>query len=153
MLIGRPNMINKLVINQLDKILRRLYNRNLPKSMVMNVKQINNVNEALLILRHFIDLSAKLLPFLDELERKKYPTRAEMNSRNKIIEVYNNYSFDTSTSKTLLNSDVLDLIKETFDSIATKTISDRRKTRNSSLRMFLMEHRRLQENWYNVEAN
>lgn len=119
----------------------------------MNVKQINNVNEALLILRHFIDLSAKLLPFLDELERKKYPTHAEINSRNKIMEVYKNYSFDTSTSRTLLNSDVLDLIKETFESISVKSISDPRKPRNKSLRMFLMEHRRLQENWFNAEAN
>jgi len=121
--------------------------------MVMNVKQINNVNEALLILRHFIDLSAKLLPFLDELDRKSHPTFAELSSKNKIIDVYKNYSFDTSTSRTLLNSDVLDLIKETFDSISEKSITNVRKKRNKSLRMFLMEHRRLQQSWFTVEAN
>ena len=119
----------------------------------MNVKQIHNVNEALLVLRHFIDLSAKLLPFLDELERKKSPTQQELNSKTKIIQVYKNYSFDTNTSKTLLNSDILELIKETFDSISHSSISERRRKRNASLRMFLMEHRRLQKNWYNVEAN
>lgn len=118
----------------------------------MNVKQINNVNEALLILRHFIDLSAKLLPFLDELDRKRNPTYSEMSNRNKIMDVYENYNFDTTTSKTLLDSDILDLIKETFDSISQRTVVAEKK-RNSSLRMFLMEHRRLQENWFNVEAN
>jgi hypothetical protein len=119
----------------------------------MKVKQINNVNEALLILRHFIDLSAKLLPFLDELDRKRNPTYAEIKNKNKIMNVYENYSFDTSTSKMLLNSDILDLIKETFDSISERSISQQSKKRNKSLRMFLMEHRRLQENWFNVEAN
>lgn len=119
----------------------------------MNVKQINNVNEALLILRHFIDLSAKLLPFLDELDRKRNPTYTEIKNRNKIISVYENYSFDTTTSKTLLNSDILDLIKDTFNSISEKSISAKSNKRNSKLRMFLMEHRRLQENWFNVEAN
>jgi hypothetical protein len=121
--------------------------------MIMNVKQINNVNEALLILRHFIDLSAKLLPFLDELDRKRNPTYAELNSKNKIIDVYENYSFDTSTSKKLLDSDVLDLIKETFDSISEKCIDSKKPRRNSSLRLFLMEHRRLQENWFIVRSN
>jgi hypothetical protein len=119
----------------------------------MNVKQIHNVNEALLVLRHFIDLSAKLLPFLDELDRKKTPTIEELRNKNKIIQVYENYSFDTNTSKTLLDSDILDLIKETFDSISQPAMSERRQRRNSSLRMFLMEHRRLKENWYYVGAN
>ncbi|NRA12539.1 MAG: hypothetical protein HRT57_11350 [Crocinitomicaceae bacterium] len=119
----------------------------------MNVKQINNVNEALLILRHFIDLSAKLLPFLDELDKKRNPTFTELSNRNKIMSVYENYSFDTSTSKRLLDSDVLELIKETFDSISEKTISNKKPKRNTSLRMFLMEHRRLQENWYIVRSN
>lgn len=121
--------------------------------MIMNVKQINNVNEALLILRHFIDLSAQLLPFLDELDRKRNPTFAEVSNKNKIIDVYESYNFDTSTSKTLLDSDVLELIKETFDSISEKSINSKRQRRNTSLRMFLMEHRRLQENWFIVRSN
>ena len=119
----------------------------------MNVKQINNVNEALLVLRHFINLSAKLLPFLDELERKQNPSLTEMKNKHKIMEVYENYCFDTSTSKTLLDSDILDLIKETFDSIAEKSIGKRKSRRNRSMRIFLMEHRRLQQNWYNISAN
>ena len=120
----------------------------------MKSQQINNINEALLVLRHFIDLSAKLLPFLDELQQKKDLTLHEIQNRNKIIDVYESYSFDTRTSKLLLNSNVLDLIKESFENISQPhlTTKDTRK-KSRVLRRFLKEHRRLQEDWYMISAN
>jgi len=118
----------------------------------MRAKHISDVNEAILVLRHFVELSAKLLPFLDELERKKAPTMNDLRSREKIIEVYRNYEFDTQTSQVLMNSNVLELIKTSFENISDRKKRSR-KNYSRPLIQFLREHDRLQENWGLVQAN
>ena len=118
----------------------------------MRSKHISDVNEAILVLRHFVELSAKLLPFLDELERKKAPTMHNLKSRDKIIAVYRNYEFDTQTSKVLMNSDVLELIKTSFENICNRK-NRSRKNHSRPLIQFLREHDRLQRNWGIVQAN
>lgn len=118
----------------------------------MRSKHISDVNEAILVLRHFVELSAKLLPFLDELERKKAPTMHDLKSRDKIIAVYENYEFDTQTSKVLMNSDVLDLIKESFENISQRRHRNKR-SQSRPLMQFLREHDRLQRNWGQIQAN
>ncbi|GAB5418669.1 MAG: hypothetical protein Crog4KO_04260 [Crocinitomicaceae bacterium] len=123
---------------------------------IMRAKHISDVNEAILVLRHFVELSAKLLPFLDELERKKTPTSFDLRSRDKIIAVYENYEFDTNTSKVLMNSDVLDLIKKSFETISQRSHASRTKRANRNtcyLRRFLAEHDRLQQSWGLIQAN
>lgn len=118
----------------------------------MRAKHISDVNEAILVLRHFVELSAKLLPFLDELERKKAPTMNDLKSREKIIAVYQNYEFDTETSRVLMNSNVLELIKKSFENISEKK-SRSRKNYSRPLLQFLREHDRLQRNWGLIQAN
>lgn len=119
----------------------------------MKSKHINNVNEAILVLRHFIDLSAKLLPFLEELERKRTPTLEDKLNKQKIIDVYSSYDFDTETSKLLMNSNVLELIKESFDTIRSYERKSSRRYNSTMLKRFLREHRRLKDNWGMVQAN
>ena len=123
----------------------------------MNAKHISDINEAIFVLRHFVELSAKLLPFLDELERKKAPTSIDIQSRKKIIAVYENYEFDTNTSKILMNSNVLDLIQKSFETILTRRQPGRKsrsqRRRSAYLIEFLEEHDRLQRSWGLVQAN
>ena len=119
----------------------------------MKVKQINHINEAILVLRHFIDLSAKLLPFLNDLQRLKNPSIDELRDKNKIILVYENYSFDTNTSLMLLNSNVLDLIKDSFENISKASHFLNPRSNNKILNNFLQEHRRLKDNWFQINAN
>lgn len=119
----------------------------------MTVRQISNVNEATLVLRHFIDLSARLLPFLDELQRKKRPTKQELNDREKIIGVYKNYSFDTCTSVSLLDSNILELIQESFENITKCTNSRDYNKAHRKLETFMHEYKRLNENWGYATAN
>jgi len=119
----------------------------------MRAKHINDVNEAILVLRHFVELSAKLLPFLDELERKTAPTMNDLKSREKIIAVYKNYDFDINTSKVLMNSNVLELIKSSFENISQCKKQRSRKTYSRPLVKFLQEHDRLQRNWGLIQAN
>ena len=114
----------------------------------MKVNQINQLNEALVVLRHFIDLSAQLLPFLDELNRIKNPSNSEVINKERIIDVYNNHKFDTNTSKMLLHSDILELIKESFQSLLKN-----KKGINEKLQRFLNEHNRLTQNWLQIDSN
>ena len=114
----------------------------------MRVNQINQLNEAIIVLRHFIDLSAQLLPFLDELNRLKHPSKSEEINRERIIDVYNNHKFDTDTSKMLLHSNILELIKESFESLLKN-----KKGNNKSLQSFISEHNRLTQNWHQIDAN
>ncbi len=117
----------------------------------MRTQQINQINEALLILRHFIDLSARLLHFLAELKQKRKPTERELHDIERISEVYRNYSFDPKTSETLLDSNILELIQRSFTNIS----NTRRIKRNSpeELGTFWDEYQRLTQQWNYVNAN
>lgn len=115
----------------------------------MKVKEIGNINEALLVLRHFIDLSARLLPLLEELNRKKEPSVEEAVNKLRIIDIYSQYEFDTSTSRILLNSNILDLIQSAFHEV----LESKSRSKNRKLRMFLREHYRLTKDWRKIDAN
>ena len=115
----------------------------------MTAKQIQNINEILIVMKHFIDLSAKLLPFLDEMQHKNYLTHREFEDSRKIINVYARYNFDPQASKLLLNSNILELIKDSFEDIAKR---NRHRARRK-LHRFFIEYRRLSENWVKINAN
>lgn len=119
----------------------------------MNSSDINNINTANFILRHFVDLSAKLLPLLHELKKKKNPTKSEQKNIEKIVAVYQNYNFDTSTSVILINSNVLELIQKTFDRIANSKKTSKSVENTLLLDHFLYERERLLDIWSTVEAN
>ena len=119
----------------------------------MTVQQIHSVNEVLLIMKRFIDLSAKLLPFLDELHQKLKPTLKEVIDRERIIDVYENYSFDTATSVSLLDSNILELIQDSFKKITSCNNSrDYTKSQRNLVRLML-EYKRLNANWGYANAN
>lgn len=115
---------------------------------IMKAKKIEQVNEAVFILRHFINLSAKLLPFLHELSKNEDPSEAELNDRNKIIGVYVNYTFDTKTSKHLMDSNILENIRSAF-----RTIIQRSENASNELEQFLQEYNRLRKKWKFIDAN
>ena len=119
----------------------------------MKSEDIYKINEANLVLRHFVNLSAKLLPFLHELQNKKNPTQGDIRDKDKIIHVFDNYSFDSCTSMKLLNSNILDLIKESYESIKSSAVRFRSEKKDNRLNDFLKEHQRLLDNWYQVNSN
>jgi hypothetical protein len=115
---------------------------------IMKTRKIEQLNEALFILRHFINLSARLLPFLDELSKKNNPTSEEIEDRNKIIQVFLNYQFDTKSSEILMDSEILTTIRKTFSSILHKSNEAQRLMAD-----FLDEHNRLRKKWKFIDAN
>ena len=120
---------------------------------MLNFKEINKLNEANLVLRHFVDLSAQLLPFLEQLERKKELSIEEASYKLKIKTVFENYNFDTKTSQLLINSNVLELIQNTFHKIVTSASVENSRAHKRTLRKFLFEHQRLSQSWNLIESN
>lgn len=130
------------VLNQKEKkFLMRI------KEHIMKSKNIEQVNHALIVLRHFIDLSSKLLPFLHEINNKKQPSQEDIRDREKIIEVYNTYEFDSVTSKMLMDSNILGLIKDSYERLM------HRESAGHFLKAFQREFNRLRINWNKINAN
>lgn len=124
----------------------------LAKKRFIQTSAIQQINEATIVLRHFIELSAKLLPFFNELSKKSTLLPHELSDRNKIIEVYRSYGFDTSTSEILMESDILEIIQQTF-----RSIEKRRPGKDSDsdklMAIFQNKHHQLVQNWRLTDTN
>lgn len=124
----------------------------LTKKRFIQTSAIQQINEATIVLRHFIELSAKLLPFFNELSKKSTLLPQEQSDRNKIIEVYRNYSFDTSTSEILMESDILEIIQKTFRSIE-KRGPGKDSDSDKLMTIFQNKHHQLVLNWKQTDTN
>lgn len=125
---------------------------NKTKKRFIQTSAIQQINEATIVLRHFIELSAKLLPFFNELSKKAVLLPQEKNDREKIIKVYRNYSFDTSTSQILMESDILDVIQQTFRSIE-KRKPGKDTDSDKLMAVFRNKYHQLTSNWRLTDTN
>lgn len=116
----------------------------------MKVQNIQHMNEAVFILRHFIDLSARLLPLLYKLDQKSNPLDEEVRDKEKIMAVFNTYNFSTNTSKFLLESNILELIKTCYKKV---TEENTKELKQDALTAFLNEYNRLKTHWRQIELN
>lgn len=119
----------------------------------ISVNDIQNVNQALLVLKHFINLSSRLLPFLAELKQIEHPTQQEEFDKQRIIDVYKSYRFSTETSEILIGSNVLQLIKEAFLSLSEKQTDSHDESAEKALKRFIVEQKRLRNKWKATLAN
>ncbi len=117
----------------------------------MKAKNIQKVNEAIYVLRNFIDLSSELLPYLAELKYSKNQTQEDILDQERIIDVFKNYNFDKNISFLLIHSAILDTIEKSFNFII-----DGKHSRDSSKKQLLefrKEHYRLKNNWNLIDSN
>lgn len=118
----------------------------------MEINKIKKLNKAVFVLRHFVELSANLLPYLEEISCKKKLTKDEQKEQAKVIEVYSEYMVDPKTSLVLMDSDILDLISSSF-----KAIVNRKSENDVAVKYYLgrfkKEYNRLKVRWNNVELN
>ncbi len=119
---------------------------------IMRSVAIQQVNDATIVLRHFIELSAKLLPFLNDLSMKEHLLPQEAMDRTKIIDVFKNYKFDSSTSLILMNSNILDTIREAFIQIE-KRLPGEDSEADLILNRFFAQHEELVRNWQLTDCN
>jgi hypothetical protein len=117
----------------------------------MKAKSIEKVNEAIFVLRNFIDLSSELLPYLAELKYAKKLSEDDKIDQQRIIEVFKNYKFDKKISFILIHSTILDTIEKSFNYII-----DGKHSKDSSKKQLLefrKEHHRLKNNWNLIDSN
>ena len=126
--------------------------KRLIKRSIMRSGAIQQVNDATVVLRHFIELSAKLLPFFNELSKKEKLLPREAQDRQRIIDVFHGYKFDTSTYMILMNSSILDTIQRTFQQIE-KRIPGEQSEADLAMEQFFAEHESLVNDWLLTDNN
>lgn len=106
--------------------------------------EIEKRNEAVQLLKNFVKLSSVLLPYYAELRRKESLSAYELNEKERLENIYQNYNANTAASIVLINSNILEIIKDTFSSI-----TENPKSRKSSilLREFNTEWVKLRNDW------
>jgi hypothetical protein len=119
------------------------------KGDIIKSNKIREINDAVIIVKHFIDVSSKLLPILAELQAKEELSAKEQGDKKKIIQVFNSFNFDTSSSEILLESSALELIKKTYLEI----ISDDKREAKYNIIAFQNEYNRLKMNWQKATLN
>lgn len=120
--------------------------------MKTGASEIRKINEANLVMRHFVQLSAHLLPYLERITRKKRLSKREKADKQFVFEVYDQYEVDVDTSKALINSNILELIIRSYHVLKNRTKENETEVAHS-LNNFFREYHRLLEKWKQVELN
>jgi hypothetical protein len=116
----------------------------------LKTSSIEQVNDALIVLRHFIELNEKLLPILLTLSEKKAKTDKDFAEIRKIREVYESYHFDIKSSQILMNSSILSYIQGAYQAII-----DNSECLHTQVKFMLFEKEliKLKKNWTMVGQN
>jgi hypothetical protein len=119
-------------------------------SSSLKTSSIEQVNDALIVLRHFIELNEKLLPILLTLSEKKAKTDKDFDDIRKIREVYESYHFDIKSSQILMNSSILSYIQGAYQAII-----DNSECLHTQVKFMLFEKEliKLKKNWTMVGQN
>lgn len=116
----------------------------------LKTSSIEQVNDALIVLRHFIELNEKLLPILLNLSEKKVKSAKDFADIQKIRNVYESYHFDVKSSQILMNSSILSYIQGAYQSIIENAESLHAQVK---LMLFEKELIKLKKNWNAVIRN
>lgn len=116
-------------------------------------KDIQAINEATIVLRHFIGLNAKLLPILNEISEKKELSAVDIQNRDKILAVFYTYKFETDTSEMLMNSDILSIIKRTFLVIEKHLMGEPTTNNKELIEVLKAKYQEMNHEWIQTELN
>ena len=111
---------------------------------------IDQINDSVTILKHFIELNSKLLPALFDLKEIEYPNENDCLKISKIQKVFNSYGFTPESSEVLINSSILQMIYTAYLAISSPI-----KCHNTieSLLDFKQEYNRLKKEWKIIQQN
>ncbi len=121
------------------------------KNKMLKVESIQQINDGLVVMKHFFELNLKLLPIYFDLNMKGNKSVRDYLDIDKINTVYDSYNFDVKASKVLLNSDILDYIQHAYFVIQNTATTLEEK--QNALNLFLNEYKSLKKNWNLIEAN
>lgn len=117
----------------------------------INAEVIQQINDGLLVMKHFFELNQKLLPIYFELNLLKNKSVDDWQDIYKINSVFDSYNFDVNASRVLLDSEILDYIQHAYFTIQNqdKTVLEKKL----ALNLFMNEYVKLKKNWETVTAN
>lgn len=118
---------------------------------LIKVDAIQQINDGVIVLKHFFELNVKLLPIYFDLNIKSPKNVRDYLDIDKIKTVFDSYNFDVKASKVLLNSDILDYIQHAYFVIqnSTSTIEEKQQ----ALNLFINECKDLKKSWIKINAN
>lgn len=117
---------------------------------IIAFQSIDQINDSVTVLKHFIELNSKLLPTLFDLKQIEFPDAKESLKISKIKLVFDSYAFTSESSEILFNSPILKLIYNAFSAICKSS-----KSQNSleALLDFKQEYNRLKREWILIQKN
>lgn len=120
------------------------------KIQKLGFKAIEEINTALVILRHFVELNTKLLPLLHSLYKLENPSERDKEDMEKIQTAFSSYHFESETSIILMNSPILEIIQMNYETIFLKAPY---VETSYQLNRFQKEYTNLAQNWNLVAAS
>lgn len=120
--------------------------------MICQTIDIKKYNEANLVLKHFIQRSARLLPIFAELKVSGLTDRQSKQNFSAIANLFLHFNYDDETSKHLMNSDILERIRNCYQAIYNAEILTEESS-DELLSHFFEEYQRLMQNWLKIELN
>jgi len=120
--------------------------------MISHTVDIKRYNEVNLVMRHFIQRSARLLPIFAELKTLNLTDVESIRQYQAICDLFMQFNYDDTTSRNLINSDILERIRNTFYAIHN---ADELSTEvaDQLLSHFFEEYQRLLKAWSVIELN
>jgi len=112
----------------------------------MRTNNIQTINTAVNVMKHFVELSAKLLPYYEKITRNTAGNLKAQDDQEKIAAVYEGYKIDPQSSELLLDSNILEIILEGFRTIKKRKVVGEAKVK-ALLNEFHEEYQKLQERW------
>ena len=118
---------------------------------LLKVDAIQQINDGVIVMKHFFELNVKLLPIYFDLNIKSSKNVRDYLDIDKINTVFDSYNFDVKASKVLLNSDILDYIQHAYFVIqnSSSTIEEKQQ----ALNLFINEYKDLKKSWKKIDAN
>lgn len=111
---------------------------------------IVQANEALIVLKHFIELNYKVLPELEALIESKSQHSKDLARISKIKTEIESFKFSRKASEMLMNSSIIELIRNAFKSIIEE---EDRLVKAKKMTLFKAEYLRLKNNWKYIQSN
>ncbi len=118
---------------------------------LLKVDAIQQINDGIIVMKHFFELNVKLLPIYFDLNIKSAKNVRDYLDIDKINTVFDSYNFDVKASKVLLNSDILDYIQHAYFVIQNNSSTIEEK--QQALNLFINEYKDLKKSWKIVDSN
>lgn len=118
----------------------------------MEAKNIKSLNTAVYVMRHFVELSATLLPIYERITRDEPHSLRSEDDKKRIEVIYQSYDLSPKIGEFLLGSNIVALIKKAYNELKNRSHSNERIAQEK-LEAFQIEYERLKQDWHITMMN